>query len=261
MSRQQFDDLFKAALWETYEKRCFWQNEPIEFFELEIDHVIPESLLDKPDKLKELLQGACLPDTFNILGPENLVPSCSKCNGKKSALEMAPQHLIFVTTLINKKLAALNDCLNAKKRHKSLEDVFLMIVRANADGKYSVSDLCARLRDGGYIDFHFRNPEDSLTLDRASIETAATAPVHVATDSRSASELVFVTRHALQALENLQMTTDDLRDLLLEGVEVRQTTDGTKAVVTRLRSGDALYIKYQTKGDRILVLSCHLAPY
>jgi hypothetical protein len=254
MSTQDFPDSFREALWETWSKRCFWGKQPLKFSQLEVDHIIPESLLKEPEKLKEVLQGARLPADFNVQGYGNLVPSCRSCNGTKSDIIFDSEQLILLTAKVKSRLKKLDERLKAKRQEASLEEVVLLIVRAQQRGEFSFADLQAKWRESGYVQFL---PTGMVEND-GGIRVPVTAPNSWPDDLRSAKDIVFVTQRALNDLMALQLTADELRDLLLHGVKILQQDDGTTAVVIDLAPEARLYVKYRIKGDRILVMSCHL---
>lgn len=68
----------------SHERCCYWCQEPVDWLSVQIDHVVPQSLLKNPDKLSEILTHYALPNNYNIDDFSNWVPSHARCNGKKS---------------------------------------------------------------------------------------------------------------------------------------------------------------------------------
>lgn len=64
---------------------------------MEVDHVIPESLLNMPKRLQQVLESLGRPTDFNINSYENWLPACRSCNGKKLATVFEPSLLIQLT--------------------------------------------------------------------------------------------------------------------------------------------------------------------
>ena len=83
MSKYRFNIIDRQAIHEAYERKCFYCGEIVYFRELQIDHIIPESLLDKEDEYKALVKRLSLPNSFNINSYYNWVPTHSKCNNRK----------------------------------------------------------------------------------------------------------------------------------------------------------------------------------
>jgi 5-methylcytosine-specific restriction endonuclease McrA len=63
MARKGPTDAQRVALWRAYDLICPYCGKPIDsYFQLEIDHIIPQSLLDDTQRLKELLIRLGIPD-------------------------------------------------------------------------------------------------------------------------------------------------------------------------------------------------------
>lgn len=84
MTKRTFTTAERFAVWTHHDKRCWLCREPLPFKECTIDHVLPESLLDDPAALLEVLTEYGLPGTFKINGFENWLPSHIFCNQTKS---------------------------------------------------------------------------------------------------------------------------------------------------------------------------------
>lgn len=50
---------------------------------IQVDHVVPESLIDDPDALDRARKELGLPSTFDVNSYENWLPSCGRCNLEK----------------------------------------------------------------------------------------------------------------------------------------------------------------------------------
>ncbi|MDP3224361.1 MAG: hypothetical protein Q8M96_14615 [Rubrivivax sp.] len=61
---------------------------------MQVDHVIPESLLGEPAKLAEALTEFGLPATFDLQSFANWLPSCGSCNNRKRSHVFEPTPLI-----------------------------------------------------------------------------------------------------------------------------------------------------------------------
>ncbi len=83
MAKYNFSKAQRYALWKIHDGRCFWCGEPIRYRDVTIDHVIPESLADKPDELARIKTLFSLPDEFQINGYCNWVPCHGTCNSSK----------------------------------------------------------------------------------------------------------------------------------------------------------------------------------
>lgn len=64
--------------------QCCYCRRPLLFGEMQIDHIIPEAVLDNPLRLAEAKAELSLLSTFDGQGLDNLVPACGPCNRTKS---------------------------------------------------------------------------------------------------------------------------------------------------------------------------------
>jgi hypothetical protein len=84
MAKYNFSFLERYAIWQTYGMVCIYCEEPVSFKELEIDHILPESLNADPNKLIGIIKDYEIGDEFGINSYYNWVPSHHKCNRRKS---------------------------------------------------------------------------------------------------------------------------------------------------------------------------------
>jgi 5-methylcytosine-specific restriction endonuclease McrA len=82
MARKTCPTSKRAAIWQAHDYRCIYCTEHVVFADLDIDHIIPEYLKEKPEQLSDLLKDYEL-DDFDIDGLQNLVPSHRHCNLQK----------------------------------------------------------------------------------------------------------------------------------------------------------------------------------
>jgi hypothetical protein len=68
---------------------CYLCHEPIDFMSMEVDHILPERLLESADELAELRKAFALESTFDINSFENWLPSCWRCNRQKAGRTFA----------------------------------------------------------------------------------------------------------------------------------------------------------------------------
>jgi len=86
MSKQKIPPLLKRAIWELYGKKSGYDDTPLTYNEIEIDHIIPERILlnPKPGEFEKWKKKYDLENGFNIQGIENLCPSTRQFNIEKS---------------------------------------------------------------------------------------------------------------------------------------------------------------------------------
>ena len=73
----------RYALWIAHNQRCSYCREPLPFAELWVDHVLPEFLLDEPDRLDSVLEDLNLDSAFDLNDYGNWLPAHSRCNLQK----------------------------------------------------------------------------------------------------------------------------------------------------------------------------------
>ena len=94
MSKYSFSPHQRHAVWTVHLEKCYMCTKPIDLQSMQIDHIIPESLLDDHEELRSVLARFGLPADFGINSYSNWLPSCSSCNGKKSNNVFTPSPLI-----------------------------------------------------------------------------------------------------------------------------------------------------------------------
>lgn len=64
--------------------------------DFQVDHIIPESLLKRPQELADVLDSYGLPQDFDLHSFSNWLPACSRCNRKKSSRIFSPTPIVQV---------------------------------------------------------------------------------------------------------------------------------------------------------------------
>lgn len=256
MSKLTSDDLVRAALWEAYGKRCFWHGEPIAFAELEVDHLIPESLEKKPLELKKILKSASLPTDYDLQGLQNLVPSCGTCNGKKSAEVYKIPRLISLVQLVERTLPKVNKLIKPKKAKLSFEETYINAVRAEKTGDWKISDLVAKFRENGHIEFGVSRPPRSHRpphLPSSDCESPSADSTNV---ENSLGRPVFLTSVAFDDLRAIHMPWEEFEYRLTEGKEEHTEIAGVKLIVSRIDDYKRLHVFYSVGDKNIRLLRC-----
>lgn len=82
----------RYALWQAYKKKCAICGEPISYMQLQIDHIIAESIEKNHDEFNRALIKYDLDEDFKLNSLYNLRPACGYCNREKSYHE-APEEI------------------------------------------------------------------------------------------------------------------------------------------------------------------------
>lgn len=77
------DEKVRRALYEAYGRKTFYTNEPIDYIDMEIDHILPESLKKDKEKFQEICKEYEL-ENFELNSLYNLVPTNKYENRTKS---------------------------------------------------------------------------------------------------------------------------------------------------------------------------------
>jgi len=78
--------------------RCWLCTEPLDFATTDIDHLLPEDLLNDPAELQRVLADYGLPPDFDLNSFENWLPAHSTCNRKKR------DHVFRATPIIQRHI-------------------------------------------------------------------------------------------------------------------------------------------------------------
>jgi 5-methylcytosine-specific restriction endonuclease McrA len=109
--KYRFSAAERYGVWTCHGHKCFWCEEPINFKETTVDHLIPESIANDRKQFAMLKKTYSLPRAFQINGFENLVPSHNACNVRKGARVFKPSPA-FVEYI--DRAARLADCANSR---------------------------------------------------------------------------------------------------------------------------------------------------
>lgn len=170
MSKYRFNYIQRFAVWKFHGSQCWWCGEPLQLQESTVDHVLPESLIDKPAELEKILAEYGLPSNFAINDYNNWVPCHDKCNKGKSAKVFKPVPMI---------LAALENLIKNSPSVKKIEDqvksnkkkgkIFGEFMSALESGVISKKEIVAALADSDLQsdeDIHILAKEYNLRVDQ-----------------------------------------------------------------------------------------------
>ena len=119
MSKTTFDNITRSALWTAHKNICFYCSQPLDWGDLHIDHIIPESFLHKNEEFEKVKKNFGLEKTFNLNELYNLVPSHSKCNHRKSNNLFSKSTTLFYLSIANKTELRVKLEIEKLKRNKN----------------------------------------------------------------------------------------------------------------------------------------------
>jgi hypothetical protein len=83
MPRRKFSDEERYAVYTVHGEKCYMCGCLVDLLTMEVDHVIPEPLLDDLPRLATILKSYGLPADFDLQSFANWLPSCGPCNNRK----------------------------------------------------------------------------------------------------------------------------------------------------------------------------------
>jgi hypothetical protein len=249
MSSQRFTNAFREALWDTYGHKCFYCNGELPLSAMQVDHLLPEALTEDSKALSEIRKRIGLDDSFCITGFENLVPSCSSCNNKKSGLILPPGSIAIFAAIILQRLPALEAALEKKRSERELDTTLRFIARAIENGTYTSEQLLAGLRaleqfPDGILGHAPGAPVPSPEWPKYGVF--------------SEEHQIIFTEHALERIKERDITVIDVTQALQRSIQrgdvsVLRSAESEKAYVVR---GDRnLRIVYRLEETQVVVTS------
>ncbi|MCY0978897.1 HNH endonuclease signature motif containing protein [Chryseobacterium wangxinyae] len=102
MSKTTFDNITRSSIWTAHNYLCFYCSQTLDWGDLQIDHIIPESLQNKQKEFDLIKNDLRLDKNFDLNEIYNLVPSHSKCNSRKSDDIFIKKTILYYLSLASK---------------------------------------------------------------------------------------------------------------------------------------------------------------
>lgn len=128
------DQITRRAIWEVYNCKCFYTGAPLEYSDMELDHIIPASYKDKPVELKRIFKHCHLDNTFELNSLYNLVPTSKLNNNRKSDMEFDIAPLMYWLGLIKVKVPAIEKRIEGLKKKQNY-DKHLSMLKTHVDAE------------------------------------------------------------------------------------------------------------------------------
>lgn len=186
MSSQSFTAAQREAIWLAHSCKCAYTREILDVSNFHIDHIIPESLKEKPVLLAETLAKLGLPQDFDLLGWENLLPCRTGANLQKSAtvFEPAPIHF-FLGIAAAKKQDVIDNWLKIERR-KVRGRAIILLQQSLERGELKTEEVAQLLEK--YTEtpeaifellqgLKFADAEEVLAVSNADIEELLSRPI------------------------------------------------------------------------------------
>lgn len=142
MNKYNFTTAERFVLWKSYNYKCFWCGEPLDYKQTTIDHLFPEKLLSEPDELERIKRAYSLPSNFKINDFCNWVPAHNICNAKKSIklIKKSPMFLLSIEE-VQKKAIVVKRAFNSLDKQISKDKVIARLLIDLEKGNISYDDL------------------------------------------------------------------------------------------------------------------------
>jgi hypothetical protein len=175
----------RVAIWEAHDRRCIYCSETISFNELEIDHIVPEHLFEKPERLLEILKEYDLPSDFPRSEPYNLLPCHRRCNARKSGTAFKKSTALYYLSLAEKKISTVEKVIKRLVRQANTDRILTSLQIALELGELSskqVYDLVKRIETSEdaieiLSSLEFSNQIIRGILKREDIDKLLTEPI------------------------------------------------------------------------------------
>jgi hypothetical protein len=94
VGKRGFSAVERWAVYTVHGEKCYMCPKPLDLRSMQVDHIVPESLLGEPEALARVLKSLGLPSDFEINDYGNWLPAHSDCNNFKRATPFEPSPLI-----------------------------------------------------------------------------------------------------------------------------------------------------------------------
>lgn len=141
MSLTTFDNITRSALWSSYNNICFYCNRPLEWDDLNIDHIVPELYSKDINAFEKVKAEYELDKNFDLNALYNLVPTHSKCNLRKSRELFIKQTTLYYLGLTNKALTKIQKEIEKLKNRKNKGQIISKLQSALATNLIDINEL------------------------------------------------------------------------------------------------------------------------
>lgn len=145
MTKYKFSTEQKCSIWKAYGKRCFYCTEPVLYSDLEIDHILPESLIDNPNELDTIKSDYGLDSDFSINSYYNWVPSHHTCNWRKAQIILPKETVLFYLGIVKNKIGKIKEIEKRFIRDREKEDILISLGIQVEKGLLSMKEVISFL--------------------------------------------------------------------------------------------------------------------
>ncbi len=139
-TRQKLKKIVRFAIWEQRNGFCVRCGEPIEYRDVEIDHIIAIALANKPDEFRQLLIRHELRLDFNVHALYNLHPMHRRCNLSKAAKLISPAVLLDWLSLAEKNEKRIQKRIDKYEKEPLMLDIIVIAKQALTQKNFSKAE-------------------------------------------------------------------------------------------------------------------------
>jgi predicted RNA-binding Zn-ribbon protein involved in translation (DUF1610 family) len=143
MSDYSFSDAQKVSIWRADGEKCFYCRIPIQYTEIQIDHIVPEGI--PPRQFAELQPK--LPSNFEINSIPNWVTCHQGCNIRKSVYVFETPTLLYFVGMAGKRADKVQKNLDGFEVQKQNGNLLSTLRVRVEKGHLSVATVLATLGD------------------------------------------------------------------------------------------------------------------
>lgn len=141
MSHTKFDNILRSALWTSYNYICFYCNRPLDWDDLNIDHIIPELYSNDHVGFDKIKFEYGLDSFFDLNAHYNLVPSHIKCNLRKGAELFEKSTVLFYLNVTNKSVSKIEIEIEKLKNRRNKGQIIAKLQSALATNLIGINEL------------------------------------------------------------------------------------------------------------------------
>ncbi|VVN74697.1 hypothetical protein [Pseudomonas fluorescens] len=188
MSKQSFTAAQREAICVAHANKCAYTRETLDISNFHIDHIVPETLNEKPDLRAETLTKLGLPKDFDLFGWENLLPCRPGANLQKSATVFEAAQIHFFLGVAASKKPNVIENLEKIERRKNRGRAVILLQQCLERGELSAEEVAQILEDyTGAPEaifellegMKFTDSEEVTVVSKAELDTLRDRPVRL----------------------------------------------------------------------------------
>lgn len=141
VTKRGFSDHERYAVYVVHGEKCYICTRPLDLESMEIDHLVPERLLNQPLEFAKAVTDLGLSKGFDIQSCENWLPACGPCNRRKSSMPWSASLLVQQSLQRAKDRAErVRETIADLVSRRAISNAFNALKRAKAEGVLTDGD-------------------------------------------------------------------------------------------------------------------------